>query len=220
MKDASSDPVSRRRPPDGRLIVGRLEGHGHANYRFQADQSPSYYLKLLTDRGRRLLWGTDLARALAQSVTQPKIGSMVGVRSTGYETVTLSARSKDTAHPDTAPREVRRNRWVVETLQFFADRARLARRVRDDQVQARDAVRNHPELLSTYLTVRGAEEIARLRISDPKDREGFVALVKEAMATSIADGAPLPTVRMKGTLSLKTAPNPPAKSPKPDEPTR
>jgi hypothetical protein len=90
-----------------------------------------------------------------------------------------------------------RNRWVVEKIKFFAERAQLARRVRDVQEDARRTVRSRPELASTYLSLRGAEEIAERRIADPKDRERFLALVREAMASSVKNGQPLPTVRMR-----------------------
>ena len=92
----------RRVSSDSRLIVGRLEAHGPARYRFRAEEGPSYFLKVMTNRGTRVLWGKDLERALTQSRTQPKIGSQIGVRRTGYETFAI---------PDGAgERVVRRNR--------------------------------------------------------------------------------------------------------------
>jgi hypothetical protein len=100
----------------------------------------------------------------------------------------LNSQSEQLAH---------RNRWVVEKVQFFAERAKLARRVRDSQTDARRDVKADPELMSTYLTLRGAQELAERRISDPKDREKFVALVREAMAGSIQHGEPLPTVKLR-----------------------
>ena len=86
---------------------------------------------------------------------------------------------------------------MVEKVTFFAERAKLARRVREEQLDARREVAERPELMSTFLTLRGAEELAARRISDPKDRERFVALVREAMAGSIQKGEPLPTVRLR-----------------------
>jgi hypothetical protein len=187
----------RRVAADDRLIVGRLESHGPANYQFRADQSPSYFLKVVTNRGVEVLWGKDLARALAESRARPKIGSVIGVRRSGYETITLPERRDDAGRVTETQRQVRRNQWIVESPEFFTDRARLARRVRDAQQDARRAVKSHPELASTYLSLRGAREIAERRIADPKDRERFVALVRDAMAASIKEGAPLPAVRLR-----------------------
>jgi len=39
--------------------------------------------------------------------------------------------------------------------------------------------------------------LAEKRIADPSDRERFVALVREAMASSIIKGEPLPSVRLR-----------------------
>jgi hypothetical protein len=40
----------------GQLLIGRLKDHGTANYQFRAKEDPSYYVKLLTSRGERILW--------------------------------------------------------------------------------------------------------------------------------------------------------------------
>lgn len=167
------------------LTVGRLEGHGPAPYKFNRDEGPSYYLKVLTNRGRRILWGKDLARAMTESATQPKIGDLVGVQQAGVETFVFGDRV------------VRRNRWVVERIQFFADRARLARRVRDDHNDARAAVGARPELKSSFLSIRAAEDYAARRIADPQDRERFLEGIRSVINGSIVNKMPLPDVRMK-----------------------
>jgi len=220
MNDQSRPTRNRRFPSDDRLIVGRLESHGAANYQFRADQSPSYYLKVVTNRGVELLWGKDLARALAESRAQPKIGSVIGVRRSGYETITLPEQRDGAGRVTETQRLVRRNQWIVESPEFFTDRARLSRRVRDAREDARSAVKSHPELASTYLSLRGAQEIAERRIADPKDRERFLSLVREAMAKSIKNGDPLPAIRLREQpeqIEKKTAP---IRVPRPDEPTR
>jgi hypothetical protein len=160
----------------------------------------------------RVLWGKDLARALAESATQPKVGTLIGVRRTGYDTFTFNESD--------AQRVVRRNRWIVESVQFFADRAQLARRVRDAQLDARRTVKDHPELVSTYLSLRGAEAIAERRIADPQDRVRFLALVREAMAKSINNGEPLPAIRLRQRPQQHEQKAPPPTTSKRDEPTR
>jgi hypothetical protein len=90
-----------------------------------------------------------------------------------------------------------RTRWVVEKVQFFAERARMARRLRDEQIDIRESVRAHPELKSTFLSVRAAEEFAERRIADSKDRDRFLTLVRKAMARSIRKGEPLLSVRLR-----------------------
>ena len=111
-----------------------------------------------------------------------------------------------------------RTRWVVEKVTFFAERARLARRLRDEQADLRAAVRERPELRSTFLSVRAAEEFAAKRIADPKDRERFLELVKGAMASSIHKGEPLPSVSLRAVqrtqaISRAKLPDPSARIP-------
>lgn len=192
------------RPPGSRdeLIVGRLMAHGRDHYRFQIREPESYYLKLKTSRGERVLWGADLERALLTGATQPKIGEMVGARRLRREPVSMPGAQL-----------AYRNLWRVETLQWFTDRAKLARRIRDEQLEASKEIKAHPELRSAYLTLRGAEDIAARKIRNPEDRVQFVALVKEAMACSVKRGEALPSVRLKESRSRRTAI-------KKDEPTR
>jgi hypothetical protein len=211
-------PNSRRRV-DATIVVGRLKEHGAANYQFRADQDPSYYVRLLTDRGEKVLWGKDLKRAIESSSTQASVGDIVGAQRIGREAVTITDRRRgaDGSVTSQSEHQAHRTRWRVERVKFFADRARLARQVRDEHADARDAVRAHPELKSTFLTVRAAEEFADRRIADPRDRERFLELVRGAMANSVKRGEPLPSVQMKEKPE-KVPQRPP--KPRGDGPTR
>jgi len=195
--------AGRRR--DGRLVVGRLEQHGRAPYQFRPQEALSYFVKVLTNRGERTLWGKDLERALARSVTQPQIGDLIGAQRIAREAVTVTDRTRDAEGRVVSQSEhyAHRNRWRVEKVKFFSDRARLARKVRDEHTDVRETVRAHPELKSTFLTVRAAEEFAARRIADPKDRERFLELVRGAMAGSIKKGEPLPAVRIREQPTAK-----------------
>lgn len=220
MNHQSRPSPSRRVASDDRLIVGRLETYGPANYQFRADPSPSYYLKVVTNRGVEVLWGKDLARALAESRAKPKVGSVIGVRRSGYETITLPERRDAAGRVTETGRLVRRNRWIVESPEFFTDRARLARRVRDVQQDARTTMKSHPELASTYLSLRGAEEIAERRIANPEDRERFLALVREALAESVKNGEPLPAIQLRERSRKPEPTEAPDRSVKRDGPIR
>ena len=204
----------------GALVIGRLTEHGVANYQFRRDENPSYYVKVLTSRGVKVMWGKDLERALVTAETRPKIGDLVGVRRTGREAVTITARRRDTSGRVVAEEAqvAHRTRWVLEKVQFFAERARLARRVRDEQLDVSKAVRAHPELKSTFLSLRAAEDFAARRIANPEDREKFLTLVKEAVAGSIQKGEPLPAVRLRDRSHTPTST--PAKTPDKEGPTR
>jgi len=214
--------MSPARPRDEPLIVGRLQQHGAAPYQFRSGQDASYFVKLLTQRGERVLWGKDLERALGFAETKPHVGDVVGARRVAREAVTVTSRQLDSEGRVVTQSEqaAHRFRWVVEKVGFFAERAKLARRVRDSQADAREEVRNRPELLSTYLTIRGAEQVAAKSIADPEDRKRFVELVREAMAASIKQGEPLPSVQMKAKAKAEPTPAPPRPRSRDDDKTR
>lgn len=217
MSDASNrarEPAARR---DGELLIGRLAAHGRANYQFRATEEPSYYLKLLTSRGERTLWGKDLERALVDAETRPAVGDLVGARRASREAVTITKRLRDAAGQvvSQAERQAHRTHWVVEKVQFFAERARMARRLRDEQADVRESVRAHPELRSAFLSVRAAEEFASKRISNEADRAKFLELIRGAIAGSIKQGEPLPSVRLRNEPKRSTV-----RLAKRDEPTR
>jgi hypothetical protein len=194
---ARARPLNPRRGGD--LVIGRLKDHGAANYQFRNSEDVSYYVRLLTSRGEKILWGKDLERAVREGETQPKFGDLVGARRIGREAVTVTNRQRDAQGRVISQEEhhAHRTRWVVEKVTFFAERARLARRLRDEQADVRETVRERPELRSAFLSVRAAEEFAARRITDPKDRERFLELVKGAMANSIQKGEPLPAVSLR-----------------------
>jgi hypothetical protein len=225
----SDEPLDRRTRPreldprrGGGLLIGRLKDHGPASYQFRAGEDASYYVRLLTSRGERILWGKDLERAVKDGETRVKLGDLVGARRIGREAVTVTTRQRDSEGRVIAQEEhhAHRTRWVVETVTFFAERARLARRLRDEQADTRKTVRAHPELKSTFLTVRAAEEFAVRRIADPRDRERFLALVRGAIEGSIRQGEPLPSVALTRRAQSREAEPKRAAEPKREEPTR
>jgi hypothetical protein len=183
----------------GELMIGRLASHGEANYQFRAGEDPSYYLKLLTSQGEKVLWGKDLARAVREGETQPKVGDLVGARRVAREAVTLVSRQRDSEGRVVRQAEqlAHRTQWLVEKVTFFAERSRMARQVREDHINVRATVRAHPELKSTFLSVRAAEEFASKSIANPQDRAKFLELVKGALAGSIQKGEPLPEVNLR-----------------------
>lgn len=189
----------------GELLVGRLVAHGAANYEFRAAQAPSYYLKLLTNRGERTIWGKGLHGALKTSPANPKIGDVIGAQRTGRVSVQVNSQEKF------------KTLWEIDAPAVFVARARRARLLRDSQTDAREAVRAHPELKSTFLSLRSAAELAAHRIANPEDREKFLSLVREAISGSIRRGEPLPEVRLRERDKERPSAPP---VPKPDDPTR
>jgi hypothetical protein len=205
------------------LIVGRLQEHGRAPYQFRPDQDLSYYAKLVTAAGVKALWGKDLERAIRAGETKPKTGDLIGARRTGRETVTVVDRRRDAQGNVVIQSEhhAHRTRWEVEKLQLFSERARRARLARDAHLDTREAVRQRPELRSTFLSLRAAEQLAAQRIANPEDRERFLKMVREAIAASVQRGEPLPDLNLRQKAPADAAPSvsPPSKGGR-DEPTR
>ena len=213
-----ADTVSSRpeaTPNRERFIVGRLVDHGPAPYRHDPHERMSYFVRLETPTGAREIWGVDLQRALKESLTTPKVGDEVGLRAHSRESVRVQFAERDEAGEviRESPMETHRNRWILEKREFFADRAAAARLVRDAAVAPKEGVRQHPELVGTYLQMRAAE-LASKQFRDPEDRKTFVSRVRSALADAIARGEPLQPVRLKDRA-------PPTKSPAmPADPVR
>ena len=188
-----SAPASKDRR--GSLIVGTLVDQGRASYRHDPKEAMSYFVKVETARGERVVWGVDLERAYRESLTRPRVGDEVALRAVRAEPVTVKARD-DSGRLTAEEIQAKRNRWVFEKREFFVERAEAARTIRDTAVKPKAAVRSHPELVGTYLQVHAAE-LAAKRIRDPEDQKRFVQLVRSALADSVARGEPLPAARLK-----------------------
>jgi len=195
---ADAEPPSPERPRG--LLTGRLIDHGRATYQHDPRAPMSYFVKVETPRGDRIIWGVDLERAFKESLSKPDIGDEVGLRSVRQEAVAVKTTDRDADGKAVGQRDLdtHRNRWVIEKRGFLEKRAEAARIVRDVSVDPKQAVKTHPELVGTYLQVHAAELAAR-RFRDPQDRERFVARVRSALADSVARGEPLPAVRLRRT---------------------
>lgn len=206
--------VSREAAPPSReeRHAGRLLDHGKDTYLHDPDADPSYFVRLGIPGGYREIWGKDLERAVAKSLTQPEIGDEVILHRTGRDTATVKRSARD-AEGQVVEKDVEtyRNRWVLEKREFFEQRAAAAQLVRDAAIGPSEAVRQRPELAGTYLNLRAAE-LAAQRIRDPEDRKRFVTHVRNALADGIERGEPLQPVRLRarerGDLRERAEPAP------------
>ncbi|HQR53638.1 MAG TPA: hypothetical protein PLZ79_10240 [Burkholderiales bacterium] len=206
---AGSPPRGRR----GEVITGRLQEHGKANYQFEPNGSPSYYLKLLTSRGPETLWGTDLERAILRSASQPKVGAIVGVQRVGSEAVTIPAREGE--RTTDRQRTFYRARWRVEEVTYLAKSAQAAERAVKTRLEDKRAMAERPELRSAFISLRVAQEYAERNIRDERDRELFVTRVKAVMAASVRNGKPVPEPRVVEDRAMRAT-----RATNRDEPTR
>jgi hypothetical protein len=198
---ADAGAASKKLEREGRtrgLLVGTLVEHGRAPYRNDMKEAMSYYAKIETSAGERTVWGVDLERAFKESLSKPAAGDLVELRAVRQEPVTVKARERDAEGKVVRERDLdtMRNRWIVEKREFFQERAAAAQTLRDQSIDPKQGARKHPELLGTYLQMHAAE-IAAKQLRDPQDQKRFVEKVREALATSVARGDPLPPVRLK-----------------------
>jgi putative DNA primase/helicase len=214
--DAKSASPTRTRSRDrrGGLLVGKLIDHGRATYRHDPKQPVSYFVKIENEQGSRLIWGVDLERAFKESLTKPEAGDEIGLRAVRQDTVTVKKTERDGAGKVIGERnlDTHRNRWIVEKRSFFEARAEAARTVRDTEIAPRAAVRTHPELAGTYLSLHAAEIAAR-RFRDPEDQRRFVSTVRQALADSVARGESLPPVRLRERVDPQKTPPASRRSP-------
>ena len=96
---------------------------------------------------------------------------------------------------------------MVESENFFQERARAADTVRDSQIQRDRATEQHPQLVGTYLALGAAEKIAAQRFASAEDRQRFVAMAREVIAQAIERGDPLlsPKLRDQQRATTRTA---------------
>jgi hypothetical protein len=190
-------------PASGERIAGKLLDHGPDNYRHDPSEEGSYFVRIGIPGGYREIWGKDIERAVAKSLTQPELGDEVILLRTGRDAVTVKRPERDAEgqvrHKDV---DVYRNRWVIEKRELFEHRAAAAHAVRDESLAPQAAVRQHPELAGTYLNLRAAE-LAAQRLRDPQDQKRFVSQVRTALADAIERGEPLQPVRLRERESLR-----------------
>lgn len=189
----------------GERIAGKLLDHGPDTYRHDPNEDPSYFVRLGVPGGYREVWGKDIERAVAKSLTQPQIGDEVILQRTGRDAVTVKREVRG-ADGQATPKDVAvfRNRWVIEKESFFEARTAAAEVVRNATIGPRDAVRQHPELAGTYLNLRAAE-LASRALRDPEDQRRFVAQVRSALADDIERGEPLQPIRLRERRAPRVA---------------
>lgn len=196
----------------GIVTTGRLIRHGAANYAFRSGASPSYFIELATAQGPKILWGVDLKRAMAESQTQPKVDELIGVQRIGYQ-IFAPLRAHPAAQPKAEAREaLRRTRWRVERVVFFARALLEARRERESRLKDRQPrrARHKPGARSTSMQM--ASEFAERYIRHPEDRKRFLSKLKATMVASL-DAPPDPGGADVAAAGSRRAPDrdPPAR---------
>ena len=168
-----------------RKFEGELLEHGEANYQFKEEESLSYFVRLKTDEGEKLVWGKDLKRAVAESEAQ--IGQKIGVEYMGNLPVKVLANVRDKEGKVVGKEEIEthRNTWNVERKEAF---------VNNDRTKAK----NDPELVKAF----GNEKMLNEAIDEkgkhlsPESKEKLKAVAKQRLAEKLEKGEPLPAVKL------------------------
>lgn len=184
---------------EGRVYQGRLIAHGPAPYQHDRQADMSYFVKLETEAGERVLWGLDFARAIKESLSGVKSGDAVSVQQVGERPVTVVARRKDASGNFVRKEEVvaYRNRWLVERQDFIQERESIARVIRDPTIDAPSAVKQHPNLVGTYMELQAAKLAAQNLYPNEEDRQRFISRFRNAVADEIARGERFSVPRLR-----------------------
>lgn len=99
-----------------RIVVGTVIDHGMEHYDHDVQNAKSYFVKVVTDRGERTIWGVDLGRAFEHNRVQR--GDAVALVQEAHErvAVTVPLRDETGASIGAASQPATRNRWEVIKL--------------------------------------------------------------------------------------------------------
>lgn len=140
-----------------RVYVGKVVDHGAAPYENDPKNERSYYVKLQTDAGEKIVWGVDLERAVGDGKAQ--VGDDVALAYQGKQPVTVPVKEYDDKGKVVGVSEIttNRNTWDVRRLETvreevkekLAEAARKADRQPLVKVYDRDAERTtaRPEVV-------------------------------------------------------------------------
>lgn len=203
--ERNMSPRSQGRRLDTETMEGQLVKHGEAPYRFHSDQSPSYFATVLTADGERTFWGVGLKEAIEKSESQVAIGDRVVLRRVGKTPVTVKLEELAAdGRLQKVSIDTERVEWRVERPEWFVNRAQQARLLRDDQLAARRAAREDPELARAMLSLRAGELLAEERLSDPKRREQFIREVAKRLERETGRGRPAPEPRLRARAPARS----------------
>jgi hypothetical protein len=116
---ALASSIAAERFQSNRVYVGKVIEHGEAPYENNARNEQSYYLKLDTPKGEKVVWGVDLKRALAESGVGT--GDEVAIANQGKREVPVRVKDRDDKGGFVGLSEivVSRNSWDVRKVELL-----------------------------------------------------------------------------------------------------
>lgn len=202
-RDNSPPNASQEQP---RPVIGQLLDHGAAPYQFHPKGRLSYFVKLETEHGEKVLWGTDLERALVESSSGVGIGdTVVAVRRGGYGVkVKLPKRDAEGNLVGEETVEKRRTQWRIEKPLWFEQQAAKADAVHEGTVPKHELAKAHPDLTNAVVALWLGEQFATTAIASAEDRARVLALLRKAVARAVEQGETIrvPTLNEGGVQKL------------------
>lgn len=202
-RDSSPSDATHERPPP---LVGQLLDHGPAPYQFDPKGRLSYFVKLAMEHGEKVVWGTDLERALVESQSGVGIGDTVVVERRGSHgvKVKLPKRDKDGNLVGEETVEKRRTHWRIEKPMWFEQQAAKADAVLDGAVPKHELAKAHPDLTNAVVALWLGEQFAATTIGSAEDRARVLALLRKAVAQAVEQGETIrvPTLNEGGVEKL------------------
>lgn len=118
--------VATERFQNQRAYVGKLVEHGQAPFEFDKKNESSYYARLATPQGEKVVWGVDIQRAISESKAQR--GDDIALAFQGTKPVTVSVKDRDAEGKvvGTKTIETHRNAWAAEKVEKIQEAAREA----------------------------------------------------------------------------------------------
>lgn len=116
--------VAAERFQTSRVFVGEVLAHGTAPFENSPKNQSSYYVKMATSAGEKIVWGVDLNRALQEGGVKP--GDQIALAYQGRRHVQVSVPDRDGQVPAVGAKEVAvyRNVWDVRQLDAVRDEAK------------------------------------------------------------------------------------------------
>ena len=131
-------------------LAGKLVEHGKAPYEHNPDNNGSYFVTLENADGQQsTTWGVGLEKAIEES--QAEAGQHVELENLGRKPVQVEKQIKDEKGNVTGTKTVNsyRNEWAVK-----------AEAIRDSSRDAKELVKEHPDLINEITAVKLAGELA------------------------------------------------------------
>lgn len=168
-------------------LAGKVVEHGKAPYEHNKDNRESYYVTLENADGEKsTTWGVDLERAMEESGA--KEGDTVELENQGRQPVTVNRPVKDEQGKVVRTEQINthRNKWDVK-----------AEALQDRERDAKELVREHPDLVNEVAAIKVAEKFSQKQFSNEADRERFMDKVRTQVAGNVSKGQQAPEVKLR-----------------------